>query len=331
MSASFETDSESLPLYEVIYRVLRQHIADESLPRGLVVGEEAVARAFHSSRVPARAALIRLRDEGLLHNLGRRGLMVRGGARVQPLRLDLIAAGLKPPEPASFRPMKRRAKIYAEVEHVVALCSFFGRFRLNESVLAEHYGVSRTIAHEVVAQLDRVGLIEQDQNQRWYVGPLTAERMREHFELRWLLEPLALDQAFSRLDQADLLTKRERIKSAMSGQRTPVKLEKLERDLHVDTVLRCSNSRLREAIIRSQLPLFAAHDTFQQLLNADQVDMMLMEHLAIFEHLIADERQKARQVLERHLKRSVDSNVRRLKSLGPLPVSRRFGFLVPAG
>ncbi|MBN9022370.1 MAG: GntR family transcriptional regulator, partial [Rhizobiales bacterium] len=41
------------PLYEVIYSVLRAHIADGSLPPGLVLGEAAVARAFHASRVPA--------------------------------------------------------------------------------------------------------------------------------------------------------------------------------------------------------------------------------------------------------------------------------------
>lgn len=331
MSASLKVESESLPLYELIYRVLRQHIANESLPKGLVVREEAVARAFHSSRVPARAALRRLREEGLLHNLGRRGLIVRGGARVQPLRLDLIAAGLKPPETASFHPTSRRAKIYTEVEHAVASCSFFGRFRLNESLLAEHYGVSRTVAHEVVAQLDRVGLVEQDQNRRWYVAALTAERMREHFELRWLLEPVALDQAFSRLDRADLSVKKERLRSVMSGRRTPAKLEKLERDLHIDTVLRCSNSRLRESIIRSQLPLFATYDAFQRILDAHEVDMMLSEHLAIFEHLIAGERRKASHVLERHLKRSVHSNVDRLKKLGSLPASGRLPFLVPTG
>jgi DNA-binding GntR family transcriptional regulator len=329
MNANLEAAAEDLPLYEMIYRVLRQHIADEALPKGLVVGEAAVARAFQSSRAPAGAALRRLKDEGLLQSFGGRGLLI-GGGESEPLRLDLIEAGLTLPESEALDPKarNRRVRIYPEVEHILASCLPYGRFQLNESLLAEHYGVSRTVAHEVLTQLDRAGLVAQDRNRRWYAGPLTAERMREHFELRWLLEPVALDQAFPLLDRDDLLAKKERIRSVQAGRRTPAKLEGLERDLHIDTVLKCPNSRLSDAIIRSQLPLLATHDTFQRHLDTKEVEIMLAEHLTIFEYLIAGERRKAREVLERHLRRSVESNVSRLGMLGALPESRRVPFLI---
>ena len=42
------------PLYEIIYVVLREHLLDSSFPTGLVLGEAGVARAFKSSRIPAR-------------------------------------------------------------------------------------------------------------------------------------------------------------------------------------------------------------------------------------------------------------------------------------
>ncbi len=92
MSARNETAAAGLPLYEVIYRNLRRQIADESLPRGLVIGEAAVARAFQSSRIPAAAALRRLKDEGFLQSFEGRGLMVGSDAGVQPRRLDLRRA-----------------------------------------------------------------------------------------------------------------------------------------------------------------------------------------------------------------------------------------------
>ena len=47
--------SASTPLYEMIYAVLREHIASGRFPRGLVLGEANVARAFKASRVPASA------------------------------------------------------------------------------------------------------------------------------------------------------------------------------------------------------------------------------------------------------------------------------------
>jgi DNA-binding GntR family transcriptional regulator len=323
--------TQGLPLYEVIYRVLRRQIADNSLPRGLVIGEAALARAFRSSRIPAGAALRRLKKEGLLQTFGGRGFMVRSAGRVEPLRLDLVEAGLAIPDAETLQSAaRRRIKMYSEVEHTVACCLQYGRFQLNESLLADYYGVSRTVAHEVIAQLDRAGLVTQDRNRRWYAGPLTPDQMREHFELRCLLEPIALVQAFPRLDRSDLSDKRARVCAALDGKRTPARLERLERDLHIDTVLRCPNSRLADAVKRSQLPLLATHDTFQRHLDAEEVDLMLTEHLGIFDELIAGDRSGASKALERHLMRSVETNVRRLGALGELPPSRRVPFLIPA-
>src|SRR5690606_20012412 len=111
--------------------------------------------------------------------------------------------------------------------------------------------------------------------------------MREHFELRWLLEPIALEQALERLEWSDLRTRQERIRRVQAGRRTAANLEQLERDLHVDTVLSCGNEQLRAAIRRSQLPLIAMHETFQRHRDTDEIEIMLAEHLAVFDHLIA--------------------------------------------
>jgi DNA-binding GntR family transcriptional regulator len=258
--------------------------------------------------------------------------MIRSAGSVEPLRLDLIEAGLAIPDSEALQSAarRRRISIYAEVEHTVACCLQYGRFQLNESLLADYYGVSRTVAHEVIAQLDRAGLVTQDRNRRWYAGPLTPDQMREDFELRWLLEPVALIQAFPRLDRDDLSDKRARVRAALKGKRTPARLETLERDLHIDTVLRCPNSRLADAVRRSQLPLLATHDTFQWHLDADEVDLMLAEHLEVFDRLIAGDRGGASKAIEQHLMRSVETNVRRLGALGALPHSRRVPFLILA-
>ena len=320
----------ALPLYEVIYRVLRQHIVDGVLPDGLVVGETALARAFQSSRIPAGAALKRLEDEGLVTRFGGRGLMIGGDAMAPPMRLDLIDAGLTLPQTRMLEPKtrNRRATIYPEVEHLVAGCLPYGRFQLNESLLAEHYHVSRTVAHEVLTSLDRAGLVTQDKNQRWYAGPLTPELMREHFELRWLLEPIALEQALVRLARNDLGARRERIRRVQSGRRTTANLEQLEQDLHVDTVLSCGNSQLRDSIRRSQLPLIAMHQTFQRHRDTDEIEIMLAEHLAVFDHLLAGQLSEAQQALARHLQRSVISNLARLAKLDQHAPLHQVPFLI---
>jgi DNA-binding GntR family transcriptional regulator len=318
------------PLYEIIHRVLRQHIADGRFPDGLILGESAVARAFRSSRIPAGAALRRLKDDGLLRNFSGRGFLVGGHGKAPPVRLDLLAAGLRLPD--SLRRVlavrSRKERIYSEIEHQVACCLPYGRFQLNESVLATTYGVSRTVAHEVLTRLERTGLVAQSLNRRWYAGPLTRQSMREHFEMRWLLEPIALSQSINALAVEDLVAKRERIRRVQKNRLTSRIVEGLEHDLHVDTVLKCHNQQLRDAIRRSQLPLIATHDTFKRYRDAKEMTTLLAEHEAVFQCLIDGRLSDAMAALEGHLRRSVAPSMELMSRLESVPADRRVPFLV---
>lgn len=320
------------PLYQLIYSVLREHIVSGRFPRGLVLGESTVARAFRASRVPAGVALKRLRREGLVSDFDGRGYLANPGKDTTPVRLDLAEAGLVllPSVAAELGMRNRRSRIYPEVEHSVAACLSYGRFLLNESALAEHYGVSRTVAHEVLTQLERSGLVALDVNQRWYAGPLTADLLREHYEMRWMLEPIALGLALPKLDREVLAARRERLRAHGRRRLTPARLERLERDLHVDTVLSCPNQHLRETIRRSQLPLIATHSTFAHSQAPWQIAAMVDEHAAIFDHLLAGRAAAAKRALERHLRRSMEPNIALLRDLAPLPADRRPPYLVPA-
>jgi len=325
-----EADGKAQPLYEIIYGLLREHIVDRSFPPGLVLGESSVARAFNTSRVPAAAALQRLRREGLIKEHKGRGYVVgKGDAR--PLRLELVEAGLSLPDdllgPAKKR--NRRERIYPEVEHSVAACLAYGRFMLNESALAELYGVSRTIAHEVLTRLERTGLVTQDVNQRWYAGPLTTDLLREHYEMRWLLEPIALGHVAPELDLADLDRKYQRAELNQDGNPSPTTLERLEYDLHVDIVLRCHNRQLRETIRRSQLPILATHSTFERQQDRGEIHTMIAEHLTVLDRLRKRKPRLAMDALAKHLRRSLQPNIDLLRKLGPLAEEHRPPYLVP--
>jgi DNA-binding GntR family transcriptional regulator len=316
------------PLYEQIYGVLRDHIVDGSFPSGLVLGEAIVARAFGASRVPAGAALRRLHREGLIKDFDGRGYLTNDG---EPLRMELADAGLRlPAKEGAFKARNRRERIYPDVEHSVAVCLSYGRFLLNESALAEHYGVSRTVAHEVLTRLERTGLVIQDVNQRWYAGPLTTDLLREHYEMRWLLEPIALGQVIPELRADDLAAKQGRIERARNGRPKPQKLERLEYDLHVDIVLRCHNRQLRETIRRSQLPIIATHSTFERQQDPHEIETMVSEHLTILNHLRAGKGKQAMASLESHLRRSLEPNIALLRTLAPLPREKLPPYLVPA-
>jgi len=176
--------------------------AKSRFPPGLVFGETTVARAFGASRIPAAAALQRLKSEGLLKGFDGRGLIAADANGAELVRAELEDAGLRLADGRHQQPLLAQSS-WPHLSTGRARGSRprwpYGRFLVNESSLAEHYGVSRTVAHEVLTRLERAGLIAQEGNQRWYAGPLTADDLREHFEMRWLLEPVALGQSMDAL------------------------------------------------------------------------------------------------------------------------------------
>jgi DNA-binding GntR family transcriptional regulator len=320
------------PLYEIIYGVLREHLLHGSFPPGLVLGEAGVARAFKSSRIPAAAALQRLSDEGLIKKFEGRGYLAAGADPRAVVRRELADAGLRVETVSgSLKVPNRQASIYPLVEHAVAASLSYGRFLVNESALAEHFSVSRTVAHEVLTRLERIGLIEKDRNQRWYAGPLTVDRLREHFEMRWLLEPPALGQAMETLSPAELRVKRMHVEKAQHHHNAPRRLERLEVDLHGEVVLSCANRQLRDAIQRNALPLFATHSTFALIQDDEEIETMLAEHHAIYDFLLAGEKRAAMVALEAHIRRSLEPNIERLKRIGSMPDASRPPFLIQVG
>ena len=77
--------------------MLPEHLLDGSLPRRLVCGEAAVARAFWSSRIPVAAALRRLSQEGLLKRLKSRGYAHSDADTGALIRRELSDVGFRLP------------------------------------------------------------------------------------------------------------------------------------------------------------------------------------------------------------------------------------------
>jgi DNA-binding GntR family transcriptional regulator len=71
---------------ETAYRTLRSAILTNLLPPGYFASERELGERFELSRTPVREALLRLRDEGLIEALPRRGV------RVLPLSTDEMRA-----------------------------------------------------------------------------------------------------------------------------------------------------------------------------------------------------------------------------------------------
>ena len=306
-------------LNEIVGTLLSQYIQSGALPEGFVIREKAVSDVFGIGRMPVSIAMARLEADGLVHRRpAMHGVVVgqRPTAALVTSKLESRITLSREIE-AELKIRNWRALIYPKVERDVAACLPFGRFQIRSQVLAEHFGVSRTVAHEVLLRLERVGLVQQETNARWYAGPLTPDRIRNLYQMRILLEPEALRQAASRIEPLMVEEKLARVTQAeaFEARSDATLLHRLEVDLHHDIVLGCTNEELRSTLYRCQLPLITVHLSFAAYEGQSDIPRMIGWHKAVLTDLSKGRNDEAARALAHHLVESSDSSPRRLTGL----------------
>lgn len=318
---------------EIVGLVLAEHIRSGALPQGFVIREKAICDLFGIGRMPATVAMSRLEADGFVHRRPpMRGVVVGQSHDVEVITGNLDDLVKLPHDiEADLRVRNWRALIYPQVEKEVASCLLFGRFHIRSQALAEHFGVSRTIAHEVLLRLERVGIVQQDTNARWYAGPLTPERIHDLYEMRILLEPPALLQAFPHIARDDIAAKLHRLNESETARARSdtTLLHRLEVDLHQDIVLKCLNSEMRETLYRCQLPLITVHLSFGSYEQESDIPQMIVRHRDVMAKLLAEQPLEAARALESHLKESSANNPDRLAELPPLSLEKLGPYLEP--
>ena len=195
------------PRYELIGRVLRENILSGVLPQGFVLLEGPIAAVMQTSRVPVQSALRQLLDEGLIHRFDGRGYLVgREGSATVPIRRHIrdLALDILHLVDEALQTRGTWRHVYDKVEEEVASCQIFGEFRIVETELADHLGVSRTVVRDVLARLQERGLVRKSPSSHWIAGPLTARTVSEKFELRGIMEPASLKLAGPHIRYAEV-------------------------------------------------------------------------------------------------------------------------------
>ena len=297
--------------YELVAEALRANIASGRLQPGLVLLEGPIAAVMKTSRAPVQTALRILEEEKLIHRFRGRGYLVgRAGANAEPIRRDIAKLGLRISDDIDSALQNRGLweQVYDEVEAAVAACLIFGDFRIIESELGDYYGVSRTVVRDVLGRLHERGLITKTQSSHWVASALTAQTVRERFQLRQLLEPEAIRLAAERTDY-------DRIGAALRRERageSALSWSELDRLLMEHCIERCRNAQLIDLIHHNRLPLAAAARALTKLgLPKDEV--AAGEYLVLFE-LIAGRAIDAAAIYWRnHLMVLAEKNLARLK------------------
>jgi len=303
------------------YELLRDMIEDGRIAPGARLLEAQVAKSFSIGRSPARIALAALCADRFLVECEGRGYRVAGhaeaGATGKVAVLDKVELASAP----------QWQRMYAAVERELCTRVLFGSVRITEERLAQHFDVSRTVARGVMARMHSVGTLSKDRGGHWVAEQVTAERIGHLFEMRRLLEPAALLHAAPHVPHTWLETVRDKLTGQIAhDQRGAAEMDEAETDLHIELLAHCPNKEITVALARTHVlfvPTRYLGDPYLQI-PTQLINDAFTEHLQIVDALLADDAQRAAQLLHEHI-READTRwmlrfeiVRRMKQ-PPLP------------
>ncbi|MDR2316209.1 MULTISPECIES: GntR family transcriptional regulator [unclassified Pseudomonas] len=330
MSATQPMEERTASRYETIRNTLREAILGGQAIPGLVLVEGPLAELFGTSRVPVRQALNLLHDEGLIRRFDGRGFLIDPeGTCEAPLRVPLTRKllGLEPQEDLiDYRPLGER--IYDHLAETVIRFMVFGHYRIDEQTAAQELNVSRNVVREALMRLRDKGLVEKEPYAQWLAGPLTAQAVKQDYELRILLEPDALRQGIEHVPRSELESMLKRIITAQEAGRHVQRadIEQLEQDLHVTCIAGVSNTRMAAVIRQCQIPMNVGR-VLHEALHTSNDEAMLIEHRLIFEALLYGTVESACSCLRDHILKARERTLQRLKVLSVLPEPQVPGYL----
>ncbi len=181
---------------------------------------------------------------------------------------------------------------------------------LPQEEMAVRYGVSRSPIREALRQLEAEGWIIYHPNRGAFVATVSAEDIRELFEVRRILEIGALRLAMPKLDDAALKRMREIDRSLRKAGRPTKEATQLHLDFHVALYGLVGNPRLLAAIR-------AHHVRVQRLPNPSQSVMGVVrvsrdDHRALLDALEQRDLKAAERATLAHLDHLEDTMLRAL-------------------
>ncbi|TXH83535.1 MAG: GntR family transcriptional regulator [Rhizobium sp.] len=292
-------------LYEELYDRLKAEIGRRALPEGLVLTEAALADLVGSSRAPVRQALQLLFDDGLIARFDGRGFVV-GGSGATPKRGKLGDYLGKLFNEDSNRTIFAWQTLYEDVERIVVYRSFFGRYRINENELARHFKVGRAVARDVLLRLETLGITEKDDNFRWSIVPLDTQRIRDLYEVREQIEPIALSSGLGGLSEELVSGMLSRLSQARAHYPdvSASTMYELELDLHQRSLQACPNREFLSILKRTRCILTLSKHVVGSRIKMPEYEPFLAEHIGVFEMVQRRDEDGLRKAMRDHIRNS---------------------------
>jgi DNA-binding GntR family transcriptional regulator len=205
---------------------------------------------------------------------------------------------------ARIKPV-RNTTLKARVVGAIRDAIFSGRFAPGEALrelhLAHNLNVSQPTVREALFELEKQGLVVRTPNVDTVVTNLSSDEVREHIEVRLLLEKVAAVKAAERMTSADFQELDRRVAALAVAVAENAYYEAAQLDLEFHRhIWECSGNRaLARALDRIVVPLFAFVSIVRSAGSQDLVRVM-SSHTAIIEALRQRDRARIEEVIGQH-------------------------------
>lgn len=303
---------ERQPAYRRIAEHLDGAIREERIATGAIIKIAEVAKIFGSSRSPVKQAFEILEAQGSVRPHDGQGFVV--GNDSEPFRFTLTADHLTLGDGEVDANQSAHDELYFRIERELILHSMSGHLRVNELALARHFGIGRTVARDLIFRANKLGIVARGNGGHWHIVGLDVERCRNLYDLRRILEPVALEAATSLIPRGELEAMLDRLGEAIavSPALDIVDLDGLENDLHQRCLGYCPNPEIIEALSRTA-PTYICGKYLQVTLSDNPtIETFMHDHKEIISFMLEGKGSDAAQRLREHLDLSCGQIVERL-------------------
>ena len=174
-----------------------------------------------------------------------------------------------------------KQRIYDDLKDKLIHCVYKPGSELNELILTEQYGVSRTPIREAISQLEVEGYVKVLPKKGIYISDISVDDVLQIFQTRIEVEPVTLQLAYPYLNVLDLIEYRHRFEVPETDLE---EASELDTEMHLFIIYQCRNTYLIDMMHKlfsdNTRMLTATGQTKVKIHNARQ------EHLDILDSLI---------------------------------------------
>lgn len=171
--------------------------------------------------------------------------------------------------------------------------------RLQETRLAQQFGLSRTPIREALHRLEALGLVEPGPQRGLMIAQISYERLRQLFAVREGLERLAMELAVASAsaEELELLQDMVEVEKMLTDSR---KLHDHNRLFHRQIYRATHNPYLNEMLENLRIHLSLLRGTTYE--STERTEEARREHQAIVEALVRRDKDAAQEVACQHIR-----------------------------